>query len=164
LPPKKVKSQSGYWSEACYIPDASDMHAVQAVVARFQELQGGDLVGGLCFRRFHDLAKAAHADTPAEWRTFCIDGRALGTWPRRLGQEGGPPPQDLVDQVCRCIPGRFASADFAVGLDGRWLLLEIGEGGVSGLAPGMDPAPLLQAALAAVEFRGDCVARPRGRL
>jgi hypothetical protein len=45
-----VKSRKHEWSEACYIPSASDRSAVERVVRRFVELQGEDFNEGLVFR------------------------------------------------------------------------------------------------------------------
>src|SRR5262245_11139787 len=42
-----VKSQKHYWKEACFIPRADDVVAVERVVRRFLNLQGEDLAEGL---------------------------------------------------------------------------------------------------------------------
>ena len=142
-----VKSQSGYWHEACYIPDAGDAAAVDRVVGRFLELQGNSLTGGLCFRQFHSLV-AGQDGRPAEWRTFCVGGQVAGTWARD-GSEGSPPPSCLVEDVCRSLPSPFATADFARRTDGGWLLLETGDGGVSAIPGTADAGGILRRAVAA---------------
>jgi len=50
-------------------------------------------------------------------------------------------------QVAVKVPSPFASADFGVDQSGRWWLLEVGDGQVSGL-PGPEAASPVFAALA----------------
>jgi hypothetical protein len=142
-----VKSQAaGYWSQACYISDASDQDHVGRVVGRFRELQGDSLVGGLVFKAYIPLQPIG---APAyEYRTFFVGGRVVGCWPRSdLARELGRPPAELIAQVAVKVPSPFASADFGVDQSGRWWLLEVGDGQVSGL-PEPEAARLVFAALA----------------
>lgn len=127
-----VKSQAaGYWSEACFIPDAADRAAVRRVVGRFVELQGDSLIGGLVFRRYIPLAMTGGA--AEEWRCFVLDGHVLGCWPRFAAPAGAEaPPPDLLEAIARALPSRFATADVARREDGGWLLMETGDGQVSG--------------------------------
>ncbi|MBI5942200.1 MAG: ATP-grasp domain-containing protein [Caulobacterales bacterium] len=140
-----VKSQAaGYWAEACFIPDASDYEQAGRVIARFRELQGESLVGGLVFRSYLQLLPVG---APAhEHRAFMVDGRVVGCWPRseEASRVGSPPPE-LLAEVAANIPSRFASADFGVDESGRWWLLEVGDGQVSGLPTDRAAAPIFQA-------------------
>ena len=54
-----VKSQSGLWAEACFIPDAADTAAALRVVNRFMELQGADLEGGITLREWVPLVQVS---------------------------------------------------------------------------------------------------------
>jgi len=136
-----VKSQaSGYWTEACFIPDASATEAAQHIVNRFRALQGDDLTGGLVFRRYEVLAMID--DEPVEWRCFCLNGVVIGCWPRFRGEACDPPPPDLLASVAATLPSPFFTADFALGQDGRWWLMETGDGQVSGFPQGAAEAVL----------------------
>lgn len=128
-----VKSQaSGYWKEACFIPDASKSDDVMSVVARFLELQGDSLTGGLVFKRYIPLEP--QGQEPHEYRAFLINGEVVGCWPRSLAAHHlKPPPLSIIRAVAARLPSHFASADFGMGTDGQWHLLEIGDGQVSGL-------------------------------
>ncbi|WP_395296124.1 ATP-grasp domain-containing protein [Kitasatospora hibisci] len=53
-----VKSRKDEWDEACYIPELADPAAVGRVVARFVDLQGDFLAGGVVLRRFEEFARA----------------------------------------------------------------------------------------------------------
>ena len=143
-----VKSQAaGYWSEACFIPDAADRAAVRRVVDRFIELQGDSLTGGLVFRRYVPLAERVGA--AEEWRCFVLDGYVLGCWPRFAASAGAEAPSaDPLEAIARALPSRFATADVARRQDGGWLLLETGDGQVSGF-PSNEVAEAVLASVAA---------------
>jgi hypothetical protein len=142
-----VKSQAaGYWAEACFIPDASDTAGAYRVIARFRELQGESLAGGLVFKRYVSLLPTG-APT-LEHRAFIAGGKVVGCWPRsEQAKEIGAPPGLILNAVASSVPSPFASADFGCDLDGRWWLLEVGDGQVSGLPDEM-PAAAIFAALA----------------
>lgn len=141
-----VKSQAGYWREACFIPDASSTADVSRVVARFRELQGDSLVGGLVFKAYVPLEPVG---APAfEYRAFIVEGRVVGCWARSEEATAvGMPPLSLLNDVAAHVPSSFASADFGRDSEGRWWLLEVGDGQVSGL-PTEEAGPAIFAALA----------------
>jgi hypothetical protein len=140
-----VKSQAtGYWIDACYVPDATDVERANRVIARFRELQGESLVGGIVFKAYQPLVPIGAP--AAEFRAFEVGGRLVGCWPRTdvAGGQAGPP-DDLLRQIASKVPSPFASADLAVDDRGRWWLLEVGDGQVSGLPSEQTAAPLFQA-------------------
>jgi hypothetical protein len=115
-----VKSQaSGYWNEACYIPDASDFEQASRVIARFIDLQGDSLVGGLVFRRYLPLVPVG---APAyEYRAFIVNGKIVGCWQRfEMSAQPLPPPRRLLTEIAASVPSPFASADFAIDVHGQW--------------------------------------------
>jgi len=124
-----VKSQKHKWNEACFIPDASDEAQVRRVVSRFLELTGENLTGGLVFRRFEKLRAG-------EWRSFWFDGQLLSLSPNPDGNEM-PDLIRVFERAKRC-PARFFSLDWARKEAGEWMIIEMGDGGVSGLAAGED--------------------------
>lgn len=140
-----VKSQAaGYWSEACFIPNASETNQASRVVERFRELQGDSLVGGVVFKAYvplHPVGKPAD-----EHRAFVVGGHVVGCWPRSeaAGASAGPP-DELLTQVASRVPSPFASADFGVDDEKQWWLLEVGDGQVSGLPSEVVAEPLFQA-------------------
>lgn len=142
-----VKSQaSGYWAEACFISDASDEEEVDRVVSRFRALQAESLVGGVVFKAYIPLLPLG---SPAyEYRAFIVKGRTVGCWPRsQAAIQLGAPPSELLSKIAEKVPSPFASADFSLDAEGRWWLLEVGDGQVSGL-PTPDAASPIFAALA----------------
>lgn len=124
-----VKSQKHEWAQACFIPNASDEREVSRVVSRFLELTGENLTGGLVFRRFENLRAG-------EWRSFWLDGELLSLSPNPKGDEM-PDMAPIIERAKKC-PARFFSLDWAQKESGEWMMIEMGDGGVSGLAASED--------------------------
>jgi hypothetical protein len=140
-----VKSQKHYWHEACFIPSASDAGAVERVVRRFLELQGDSLNEGLVFREFvafEPLAAHSRSGMPLtrEFRMFVRDGEVLCCapyWGEGL-YEGAVPPAGAFSDVMRRVQSRFFTMDVARRRGGDWMIVELGDGQVAGLPPGID--------------------------
>jgi hypothetical protein len=135
-----VKSRKHEWTEACFIPRASDRGAVERVVRRFLELQGDGLVGGLVFREFVEFENVgAHPKSgmplAREHRLFWLDGRPLMSFPywSDLGQTGDGPPAGTFDATAAKIRSRFFTMDVAKRKNGEWMIVELGDGQVAGL-------------------------------
>jgi hypothetical protein len=135
-----VKSQKHYWNEACFIPRASDAEAVQRVVSRFLQLQGTELTGGLVFREFVELASVgAHSRSgmplTCEYRLFFLDGSCF--YRDRYWSEGeypdDVPPSGHFEALADRVKSRFFTMDVAKTTDGRWIVVELGDGQVAGL-------------------------------
>jgi len=50
-----------------------------------------------------------------------------------------PPPIGEFEATAAAIPSRFFSMDLARTTDGEWLIIELGDGQVSGLPPTLSP-------------------------
>lgn len=110
------------------------------MVARFLELQDDDLAGGLVFREYvslHKLADHSKSGMPLseEYRVFILDGRPIFTC--NYWEEGEydsqPPDLSQFADVMKKVPNRFFTMDIARTADGRWIIVELGDGQVSGL-------------------------------
>lgn len=147
-----VKSRKHEWDSACFIPSASDREAVARVVGRFLELQGDDLAGGLVFREFVEFRPiGVHPKSGMpivdEHRIFWLDREPIFQSPYWEGvvYEGDPPdPWAFVEAVSR-VESRFVAMDVARRRDGRWMIVELGDGQVSGLPREADARPFLDA-------------------
>lgn len=142
-----VKSRKHEWAEACFIPSAADTAAVERVVRRFLELQGADLAGGLVFREFVEfepLGVHPQSGMPLtrEYRVFFLDGVPLATAPywEAAGYGDAAPPVEQFAEVARRVRSRFFTMDLARGVDGKWWIVELGDGQVAGLPQALDPA------------------------
>ncbi|MGY0236033.1 ATP-grasp domain-containing protein [Longispora urticae] len=148
-----VKSRKHEWATACHIPDLADTAAAHRVVARFVELQEADLAGGIVLRAFEDLRGPKDhgpGGRAAEARVWWLDGG-----PVLCGPHPDTPDQAVSPDLGAIAPlvagfgARFVTTDLAQRADGGWRLIEVGDGQVSDLPAGVDPArlvaPLLQA-------------------
>ena len=135
-----VKSRKHEWLEACFIPSAADRGAVVRVVGRFLELQGDDLNEGLVFREyveFEPVGVHPRSGMPLteEYRTFWLDGEPLFSAP--YWAEGkyrtSEPPIGRFAGVAAAVRSRFFTMDLARRRDGDWMIVEVGDGQVSGL-------------------------------
>ncbi|HEX6543296.1 MAG TPA: ATP-grasp domain-containing protein [Ktedonobacterales bacterium] len=143
-----VKSRKHEWESACYIPSATDSAAIERVVRQFLELQGDDLNEGLVFREFVELEPLATHEKSGmpltkEWRIFFLDGIPVLTaeyWETGDYGDAAPPLEPFV-ALARRVRSRFFTMDIARQLDGKWLVIELGDGQVAGLperAPALD--------------------------
>lgn len=140
-----AKSQKHYWRDACYIPSAADAAGVERVVRRFLELQGDSLNEGLVFREyieFDPVGEHGRSGMPLtrEFRFFLRDGEVICRAPYwGESRYDGPVPvvADFADAVAR-VESRFFTMDVAQRRDGDWMIVELGDGQVAGLPPGID--------------------------
>lgn len=135
-----VKSRKHEWTEACFIPAASDRSSVERVVRRFLELQESDLAGGLVFRAFVDLAPAGRHPKSGmplarEQRIFFLDGEPIASMRYWDEVEYASPvaPEVELSALARRVRSRFISMDVAELLGGGHTIIEVGDGQVSGL-------------------------------
>lgn len=135
-----VKSQKHYWNEACFVPSASDTAALERVVRRFLELQGESLNEGLVFREYAPLkivGEHPRSGMPlaAELRVFWLDGEVVLAhryWADLVSFDDAPP-LDELRSVASKVQSRFFTMDVALRTDGRWTVVELGDGQVAGL-------------------------------
>ena len=135
-----VKSLKHNWKEACFIPNASDRDLVRKVVSRFIELQGTQLNKGLVFRKFEDLEfLTTHSKSKMpltkEYRLFFLYGKLIQVF--NYWDEGDydntKPDLDKFKEVGKSIQSNFFTMDIAQKKDGSWIIMELGDGQVSGL-------------------------------
>jgi hypothetical protein len=142
-----VKSQKHYWKEACFIPDASDLETVEKITRRFIELQDVDLNIGLVYRAFvalEHLTEHTVSGMPLtkEFRILVKDGKiiqAFNYWDEG-DYEAISPNLSFLGSVIPLIKSNFFSVDIAQQKDGQWIIVELGDGQVSGLPDNADKA------------------------
>lgn len=151
-----VKSQKHYWNEACYVPRANDFEALEAVVRRFIELQGEFLVGGLVFREFVPLKKLGvhpRSGMPLsrEFRLFFFNNEPISIikyWDEADDPDQAPPANEFI-AMAKKLDSPFFAMDIAQTSIGDWLILEIGDGQVSGFSGEVNP-PLFYSRIASI--------------
>ncbi|CAN5376590.1 ATP-grasp domain-containing protein [soil metagenome] len=141
-----VKSQKHYWDTACYIPSAMDKNRVKSVIEKFVELQNTDLNEGIVIREFaelNDLTTHSKSGMPLkqEYRLFFLNGRLLGCYDYwEEGEYSGDehPPLNLFTDIAKKIESNFFSMDIAKTKNGKWIIIELGDGQVAGLPDKVD--------------------------
>jgi hypothetical protein len=138
-----TKSLKHHWHEAAYVPDVADTAGARSIAARFLELRGDDLVGGLVLRRFERFVSA-------EARTWWVDGECRLVTAHPDTPDDAPPDPELthVAPLVRSLGLPFVTVDLVLRDDGVWRVVELGDGQVSD-RPTSTPAEDLIAALAA---------------
>jgi hypothetical protein len=140
-----VKSQKHNWTEACFIPNASDKNSVKKIVSRFIELQGSELNVGLVFRKFEELEfltnhSKSKMPLTKEYRLFFLNGQVIqifNYWDEGDYGETKPDLKEFED-IGRKVKSNFFTMDIAKKKDGDWIIMELGDGQVSGLPDNAD--------------------------
>lgn len=152
-----VKSRKHEWYDACFIRSAADTNEVKRVLSNFLRLQGDQLVGGLIFREYVDFKRIGlHSKSRMpliqEFRFFISNHKILGCFPywNEGRYEGDLPPASVIEPLLPKIQSCFFTADVAQKEDGSWLVVELGDGGASGVPDGSDPVVMYQGLLDSV--------------
>ncbi|WP_199422500.1 ATP-grasp domain-containing protein [Actinotalea solisilvae] len=137
-----TKSLKHHWDEASFVPDVADLASARTVAARFLELRGEDLTGGLVLRRFERFVSA-------EVRTWWVGGECRLVTPHPDTPDDVAPDPDLnaVAPLVALLALPFATVDMVLRDDGAWRVVELGDGQVSD-RPTSTPADVLVGALA----------------
>lgn len=130
-----MKSRKQDWFEACYVPNTSDRNHLHKVINKFLDLQGETLVGGLVFRKFEELEQIGiHTKIKMplinEWRIFVLNGKIIDTIPY---WEDAEYEQQIPQFTLPNLDIPFYSLDIAKKINGEWIIIEIGDGGSSGI-------------------------------
>jgi hypothetical protein len=135
-----AKSRKHNWFDACYIPSASNRSEVEKIVSRFVELQGEDLNEGLVFREYVDLKPlGSHPQSgmplTEEHRLFYFNDKLISVFEywEGINYKGNKPPLDQFNEVAQGIESLFFTMDVAQKKNGEWIIVELGDGQVSGL-------------------------------
>ncbi|MGL4695446.1 ATP-grasp domain-containing protein [Enterococcus larvae] len=135
-----VKSRKHEWAEAFFIPDSSDITHAMNVIHTFIERQGEQLVGGVVLREFIDLKEIGHhpkSDSPIfeEYRVFYWQTQPIliiDYWNNEtvsLKQQE----LDFIAEQAHGIASPFFTIDYARKTNEELVIMEMGDGQVSGL-------------------------------
>ena len=102
----------------------------------FYKYRGSLLTGGICVKEFVDLRK--YGNKTNEFRVFYINN-AVATESRNSGQMNMTknPPKELLEKY-KNLPSCYYTVDYAEREDGSWVIIEAGDGSVSGLSDNQD--------------------------
>lgn len=133
-----VKSQKHHWHDACFIPKANDTDHVQRVVNKFIDLQGDNLQGGLIFREFIELESVgihpkSNMPLTQEYRVFVLNKKPISII--KYWNEGTYTDDNVYIEnfktVYEQLESNFFTVDIAKRKDGKWIIIELGDGQVA---------------------------------
>lgn len=136
-----VKSRKHEWYDACYIPNICDKEQVKKVVNNFVTRQGDELVGGVALRKFIELKqmgyhKQSGMPLSEEYRVFVYAGKILtidNYWTENENVKLTEEECQWIASVATKVKSNFATIDVARRTDGTLIIMELGDGQVSGL-------------------------------
>ncbi len=102
----------------------------------FYKYRGNLLTGGICIKEYVNLKR--YGDKTNEYRIF-YENHEEATICRNSGQGNYVPksPEALVEKY-KGLPSPYYTVDVAELEDGTWIIIEVGDGSVSGLSDGQD--------------------------
>ena len=136
-----VKSRKHEWYEACFINDISNRKNAQKVIDTFIKRQGDDLVGGIVLRKFEKLKPAGFHEISGmplseEYRVFVLAGKALimdNYWKPDKTTDISENERHWIQSIACQIKSSFVTVDIARRENGALMIMEMGDGQVSGL-------------------------------
>lgn len=136
-----VKSRKHEWYEACYIPDIADKVNASKVICTFAERQGEALVGGIVLRKFEKLKQIGFHEKSGmpiseEYRVFVYGGKVHivdNYWNDEWKVDFSEKEIAWMNGIAEKVRSNFVTVDLARKEDGTLLIMELGDGQVSGL-------------------------------
>ena len=110
---------------------------LDALVAEFVRLRGGLFTEGIVLKEVVDLKR--YDDATNEWRAFYLRDRLLNVCMNSNQHGSAPAPPARLVSSCESLGSPYYTVDFAELMDGSWVVVETGDGQVSGLAAAQDP-------------------------
>lgn len=116
-----------------YFDSSYSNQDLDRITDRFIQLRDKLFVKGIVLKEYVDLKKADHVTN--EYRAFYLYGTLLTLSKNSNQKSMAAVPDALVRQI-PTLNSNFYTVDFAELEDGRWIVIETGDGQVSGLSPG----------------------------
>jgi len=128
-----VKSEKGTDFPA-FFSTPVDSDTMEKHIANFIEMRGSLYTGDIVLKEYVDLKR--YNDATNEYRAFYLRGQLLSLCRNSNQPEScNTVPMDFVNKF-NCLTSNYYTVDFAELADGNWIVIETGDGQVSGLSPG----------------------------
>ncbi len=128
-----VKSEKGY-DEIFHLENSLSPNDFFERVVKFKESRGRLFNEGIVFKEFCPLRK--YGDKTNEYRIFVYKHRIISVSQNTELGYGQHPNYEFVRDIIQNIDSNYFTVDIAEKEDGSWMILECGDGQVSGLSPG----------------------------
>ena len=103
-------------------------------VVKFKESRGKLFNEGIVFKEYCPLRK--YGDKTNEYRIFVYKHKIISVSQNTELGYGQQPNYEFVREIIQNIDSNYFTVDIAEKEDGSWMILECGDGQVSGLSPG----------------------------
>ena len=125
-----VKSEKAHWDEACFIPKGATWEQFERVVRNFLTYRGNRFTGGLVFKEYLTLTAGV------EYRLWVLNRQLLhvsqNTGPTTAKNLGIYPDLRRFEPYFNKIASPFYTMDVALSEELGWVVIELGDGQVSG--------------------------------
>ncbi len=136
-----VKSAKSRWKDACYIPAHTQKERFLEIFQNFRSERSKLFNRGVVLREFIPIVERG-----SDIRGLpIIEETRLFFWHGKLvvpPQAKSPSPLDEIERwqmIANRFQSKFMTIDVALLTDGTWKIVEVGDGGVSGLPVSLDP-------------------------
>lgn len=136
-----VKSRKHEWYDACFVKNIQDKKNLETVANNFISRQGEDLVGGVVLRKYESLKQTVYHEQSGmplseEYRVFVYAGRVLAIddyWMEKTDVNISDEEYKWIESIAAKVRSNFVTIDVARKEDGTLIIMELGDGQVSGL-------------------------------
>ncbi len=136
-----VKSRKHEWHDACFIENISDKANAERIIRNFVERQGSNLVGGVVLRQFEKLKSIGFHEKSGmpiseEYRVFVFAEKIMiidDYWQEDKKISFSDEEMKWIESVVKRLKSNFVTIDIARHEDGSLIIMELGDGQVSGL-------------------------------
>ena len=114
------------------------------LLERFIDLRGTLYTGNIILKEYYPLKKyfnprSDNSYITNEWRVFYLNNQVLSMEPNSnqysISDTTSSPKEAIYNDAIINLPSKFYTVDFAELEDGTWIVIETGDGQVSGLSP-----------------------------
>lgn len=136
-----VKSRKHEWYDACYIKNIADIGNAASILKNFVDRQGESLVGGIVLRKFINLKQIGFHEKSGmpiseEYRAFVYAGEILiidNYWLENENIGLSESEMNWIEGIAQKVKSNFVTVDIARKDEGELIIMELGDGQVSGL-------------------------------
>ena len=136
-----VKSRKHEWYDACFINNIANKTNAERIIRNFVERQDSDLVGGVVLRQFEKLKSIGFHPKSGmpiseEYRIFAFAKRIMiidDYWQADKKVSFSDKEYQWIEASVRKFESHFVTMDIARREDGKLIIMELGDGQVSGL-------------------------------
>ena len=130
-----AKSVKGNSFPQCFTSDISE-EEFRSWLEKFYQFRGELFTGGICIKKHVDLKK--YGLKTNEFRVYYVCGNIISVCRNSLQGNTTPEPSEELLHKYIQLNSPFYTIDYAETEDGNWIIIETGDGQVSGLSEGQD--------------------------